>query len=541
MKILNKIIGAFLGVAMALGIGFVVSGTSKAIPVHAAETTHTFTDIAFSKLLNNSATIDSVSIPQQSYSVSKIVANVRYNKTVGGVTITPTIGTTVLESQTHNANSTVDLTWSVSPAVQGVINFDFINNCGSGTGKGTFYFNSVTLTEEGGTVEPFTPKHAGTLLDPYTVTDARGLIDDNQMLENVYVTGIVHKVNAYDTTYNNINFFFSDDGSALNDLEAYRCAGTEAESVEVGDTVVVYGSLTKYNSTYELASGCELITLIKPVSPEYIDTYGLAGYNIIYENHDGTNYYMNIDSASSSVKPTAVTSEADASVFLFTLVADDTFTITNEAKTTYLYSGSGNTNKVLWGSTQHAWSVDNNAAGELVGTYNLIDTTANKCMCIYNNTDWATYTSTTATNRKYKTEIALAPNAEGFASAFLSKIGCDADGINAPTFASGYTWSNFKTMYTNLISTEQAKLQNTTGQAQIIINAMARYDYIVGKYGVATYEDFIGRNPAPIGNSRAILNTVIGTSTNAAIIAVISLISITAIGAYVFIRKKKEN
>ena len=146
-KLLTKIVGATLGLAMAIGVGVGVANT-KTKPVVAAEgDTHSFTDIAFSTQLNNNASVDSVSISQQSYTVKTISANVRYNKTVGGVTITPTIGSTVLESKTHNANSTVDLTWTVNPAVQGGITFDFVNNCGSGTGKGTFYFNSVTLTE----------------------------------------------------------------------------------------------------------------------------------------------------------------------------------------------------------------------------------------------------------------------------------------------------------------------------------------------------------------------------------------------------------
>lgn len=149
-KLFTRIMASVAGFAMAVGVGVGISTNFITAPsrVEAAENdTHVFDDIAFSRLLNNSATINSVSIAQQDYTVKKIVANVRYNKTLGGVTITPTIGTTVLESKTHNESSTVDLTWNVSPAIKGQITFDFVNNCGSGTGKGTFYFNSVTLTE----------------------------------------------------------------------------------------------------------------------------------------------------------------------------------------------------------------------------------------------------------------------------------------------------------------------------------------------------------------------------------------------------------
>ena len=147
-KFLTKIIGASLAIAMMIGVGAGVGANEVAKEMYAAEgDTHEFTDIAFSKLLNNNASIDSVEIAQQSYTVKTIAANVKYNKSAGGVTVTPTIGSTVLAPKTHNSNSTTNLTWSLDPAVQGKITFDFTNNCGSGTGKGTFYFNSVTLTE----------------------------------------------------------------------------------------------------------------------------------------------------------------------------------------------------------------------------------------------------------------------------------------------------------------------------------------------------------------------------------------------------------
>ena len=97
--------------------------------------------------LNNLATIPSINIAAQSYTVSKIAMSVRYNKTAGGATATPTIGSTVLESKTHNANSTVTWEWTISPAQQAAITIDFVNKCTTGTGKGTFYVNSVVLTE----------------------------------------------------------------------------------------------------------------------------------------------------------------------------------------------------------------------------------------------------------------------------------------------------------------------------------------------------------------------------------------------------------
>lgn len=108
---------------------------------------HTNTDVAFSKSLNYNASIDDIVISDPGYPVKKIVANCRYNKAAGGVTISITIGGNSFgTSQTHNADSIVNLEFT-GDAMTGDIVLSFTNNCTSGTGKGTFALNSVTLVE----------------------------------------------------------------------------------------------------------------------------------------------------------------------------------------------------------------------------------------------------------------------------------------------------------------------------------------------------------------------------------------------------------
>ena len=109
--------------------------------------------------------------------------------------------------------------------------------------------------------------HTGTEADPYTVADARAAIDANDGLTDVYATGIVSEiVTAYSSEYKTITFNISTDGETTSDqLQAYRCAGiesvTDASQVQVGDIVVVKGTLKKYNSTYEFEQGNQLISL----------------------------------------------------------------------------------------------------------------------------------------------------------------------------------------------------------------------------------------------------------------------------------------
>ena len=111
-------------------------------------------------------------------------------------------------------------------------------------------------------------EHAGTEADPYSVADARAAIDANVGISGVYATGIVSAIpTAWSTQYNNITFNFVDEEGDSNFLQAYRCVNGDnvnASEVAVGDSVVVYGNLTKYNSTYEFGQGCQLVSLTHP-------------------------------------------------------------------------------------------------------------------------------------------------------------------------------------------------------------------------------------------------------------------------------------
>ena len=114
--------------------------------------------------------------------------------------------------------------------------------------------------------------HAGTQADPYTVADARTAIDANVGTTDVYATGIVSKiVTAYNSTFGNISYNISADGSTTGDqLEAFRGFSyngewfTSEDDIQVGDVVVIYGNLTKYNSTYEFAANNQLVSLVRP-------------------------------------------------------------------------------------------------------------------------------------------------------------------------------------------------------------------------------------------------------------------------------------
>lgn len=126
-------------------------------------------------------------------------------------------------------------------------------------------------------------EHEGTEADPYSVADARTIIDVYGSAENVYVSGIVSEiVTAFNPTYGNISYNISSDGLTTSDqLEAFRGKSyngenfTSADDIKKDDQVVVFGNLTKYNSTYEFAADNQLVSLVRTKAEA-----GLA-YNVI--------------------------------------------------------------------------------------------------------------------------------------------------------------------------------------------------------------------------------------------------------------------
>ena len=121
--------------------------------------------------------------------------------------------------------------------------------------------NSGTSTEASGT---------GTETDPYNVAAVLKLYENNSYDSNkeVYVKGIMAKVGSIDTgSYGNATYYISDDGTSTNDFEIYRGKYlngdkfTSADQLKKGQTVVVCGKLTEYNSTKEMAQGSKLVSI----------------------------------------------------------------------------------------------------------------------------------------------------------------------------------------------------------------------------------------------------------------------------------------
>ena len=108
-----------------------------------------------------------------------------------------------------------------------------------------------------------------TLITPLTVAEALATADDTE----VYVSGIISRVGSYNSTYNSITYFISDDGSETSELEIYSGKGIDGASfsaitdLEFGDRVVVHGTLTTYGSVKETKQNSTIVSYTaKPAS-----------------------------------------------------------------------------------------------------------------------------------------------------------------------------------------------------------------------------------------------------------------------------------
>lgn len=167
------------------------------------------------------------------------------------------------------------------------------------------------------TVTNVDPNAPGSENNPYTVAEAIAATPTSGTTDNVYIKGIVSQF--YNTSIvgdgNNYRYYISDDGTTTNQLLVYNGKGlnnvafSNASDLQIGDEVVIYGGLTNYKGTKEVASGNYIVSLKraatitvadaninvdaagsqeeKVVTYEYITITEASDFGIQYYNADG--------------------------------------------------------------------------------------------------------------------------------------------------------------------------------------------------------------------------------------------------------------
>ena len=129
-----------------------------------------------------------------------------------------------------------------------------------------------------------------------------------------------------------------------------------------------------------------------------------------------------------------------------------------------------------------------------------------------------------------------ASEADVYGKAFLETYtaGCDQYGGE-----STLDWSGASNAYDALSKGAKELLStiSSTGGSEYRFQAVARYDYVVGKYGTSTYADFMGRNPAYIGASFA--HSSSASSSEALIVMTLLLLGAGGVG-FILLRRGKR-
>ena len=504
MKILNKIIGAFLGLAMAIGTGFAVSNNSKVVPAHAAagDTVSFLFTTSSAKKLNtaygaNTLADDNISGLNVSCTTAKVSGagdsiNGTYNTSFGG------------EQMTTNANrnQTVSFTfenpWAGTHAIY----------------KEYTQINSVTFTGVAG---------SGTTYNVTCTIDGVAATGDNSGFSATKTTttftpatghnkGIIIITVAYSS--GSKGWYF--DNLGINaEIPAASCTHNWVAGTVHAPTCTEAGYTEYECSLCHETKNDDVVAALGHDFEDGVCTVcgALESASIIILPADGTA----ATSSDWSITKSGITISAIAS----TLNSDQMRIF--KGKTITISSNDENIIRIKFectasGATQYGPGCFAETSGYFyegtIGQY-------------LGATKSITFTAETNQVRITKITIWLASKAN-WCAAFSDLINCDETGATQP-------WSNkwplFKTAFNGLEDADKTDFKTLNNTVTV------RYDYIVGKYD---YEDFMNRSPARIGNSKILAATI--TNTNEALpVIIISFIAITAIGAYAVFRKKKEN
>ena len=149
-------------------------------------------------------------------------------------------------------------------------------------GNDSFAANSASYTLT--VVDPNAP---GTQNNPYTVAQAINNTPTTGTSDNVYIKGIVSQFygNNIMSDGANYRYYISDDGTTNNQLLVYKGNGlnndafSDADDLQIGDNVVIYGKLKKYSSIFEIEAGNYIVSLTRKKVPTL--TFSEDQYSVV--------------------------------------------------------------------------------------------------------------------------------------------------------------------------------------------------------------------------------------------------------------------
>ena len=131
---------------------------------------------------------------------------------------------------------------------------------------------------------------------PFTVAEAIENTPASGTSQDYYIKGIVSAFYGSNTDIisdANHRYYISDDGTTTKQLLVYKGKGlkneafSSADDLLIGDQVVIFGSLTTYNSTKEIAADNYITSLNRPVIPTHTATFSVNGVTTSDDYQEG--------------------------------------------------------------------------------------------------------------------------------------------------------------------------------------------------------------------------------------------------------------
>lgn len=215
---------------------------------------------------------------------------------------------------------------------------------------------------------------------------------------------------------------------------------------------------------------------------------------------------------------------------------DGTFAFKDSKAKQYLYAAGGSKNNYL----KLQENIDGNASFEVTLTGAnpevVAKGSATKNNLKYNSTSnlFACYESGQQAISMYVYNPAFSENGGVIVDMLLNELACD-NGVTAPDLE---TWNTIAEFYAELVDTDKAIMKSAKADVagSDLEKAMAKYEYIVGKY--TTYADFIGR-----GRDSAQANNVLpmmsSNDKTTILLSVMGVAGVALAGAFFLSRKRK--
>ncbi len=312
------------------------------------------------------------------------------------------------------------------------------------------------------------------------------------------------------------------------------------------DYTTTYGIYVYAAATYELVTeepsggwaGSYLITSEVSTATEAIPTTGTYAMKSSLENFDVVGNYASV---------TPVTSEG-----VTTITAGQHLQWSIASYSTG-YSIQGHSGKYIgWNSSSNNGL--NTSASALVNTISI--SSGNATILCSAGTKGLTLNSASGQFRYYSNstvklyKLVESSEATTYAQTFLNDLGsvCDAGG-DSDIADLQLAWASLAIDFDALSNADkQLFTQGTADESGDVINqALALYDYVASKYSTRLESEdcssynFMSRSITPVSSGRLVADSLFGSdSTGTIAIVIVSVIGVSALGGFFFLRKRKE-